>query len=74
MNTLLLLLDWSYDSFTRKRSLAWFVRNGANGQTVDTYLSHEAAAGKLRAWGYEHTTDMAGESHAEVWTKQEVSK
>lgn len=71
----LIVLDWKFDSFTRKRSLAWFVRNGADGRDIESFSSFDGAASWLRARGYEHTTDIQSDIHGEitVWTKKEVS-
>lgn len=47
----------------------WFIVDGATGHTVKTWPDATQARSWLLSCGYTHTTDSAGEAHAEVWTR-----
>jgi hypothetical protein len=53
----------------RADGYSWRVLDGATGWRVLEFSQAEYARMWLRDCGYEHTGNMAGESHAEVWTK-----
>lgn len=48
----------------------WRVLDGKTGRTVLEFSQAEYGRIWLRGCGYEHTDNMAGESRAEVWTKE----
>lgn len=48
----------------------WHVVDGSTGHTVLEFSQHDYAAMWLQDAGYKHTTNMAGESRGECWTKE----